>query len=134
MRSATATSSSSARKTCAHRHRLQRLLGDLAQHGRRVEPDLGALGRGSDAALAACRRARCTSCSGDCEVGVAEPLDDDAVDVRDLPVRPASRPSTRTIVPMPTGESSAVQKWNSCGVFGRRSVATTRPSGAGIQE
>src|SRR5947209_15567805 len=39
----------------------------------------------------------------------------------------ASRPSTRTIVPMPTGESSAVQKWNSWGVFGRRSVATTRP-------
>src|SRR5687767_14790637 len=37
-------------------------------------------------------------------------------------------PSTRTIVPIPTGESSAVQKWNSCGVFGRRSVATTRPS------
>src|SRR5512143_2878429 len=30
---------------------------------------------------------------------------------------------------MPTGESSAVQKWNSCGVFGLRSVATTRPSG-----
>ena len=40
----------------------------------------------------------------------------------------SARPSTRTIVPMPTGESSAVQKWNSCGVFGRRSVATTRPS------
>ena len=31
---------------------------------------------------------------------------------------------------MPTGESSAVQKWNSCGVFGRRSVATTRPRAA----
>src|SRR5687767_6785513 len=41
----------------------------------------------------------------------------------------ASRPSTRTMVPIPTGESMAVQKWNSCGVFGRRSVATTRPSG-----
>src|SRR5687768_7880224 len=39
-----------------------------------------------------------------------------------------SVPSTRTTVPIPTGESSAVQKWNSCGVFGRRSVATTRPS------
>src|SRR5688500_1059751 len=38
-------------------------------------------------------------------------------------------PSTRTIVPIPTGESIAVQKWNSCGVLGRRSVATTRPSG-----
>jgi hypothetical protein len=38
-------------------------------------------------------------------------------------------PSTRTIVPIPTAASSAVQKWNSCGVFGRRSVATTRPSG-----
>src|SRR5438445_592861 len=37
-------------------------------------------------------------------------------------------PSTRTIVPIPTGESSAVQKWNSCGVLGFRSVATTRPS------
>ena len=30
---------------------------------------------------------------------------------------------------MPTGESSAVQKWNSWGVLGRRSVATTRPWG-----
>src|SRR5512141_468205 len=43
-----------------------------------------------------------------------------------------SRPSTRTIVPIPTGESSAVQKWNSCGVLGRRSVATTRPRGDDI--
>src|SRR5687768_506798 len=37
-------------------------------------------------------------------------------------------PSTRTMVPIPTGESSAVQKWDSWGVLGRRSVATTRPS------
>ena len=37
-------------------------------------------------------------------------------------------PSTRTIVPMPIGASMAVQKWNSCGVFGFFSVATTRPT------
>ena len=35
---------------------------------------------------------------------------------------------------MPTGESSAVQKWNSCGVFGLRSVATTRPSGVTLNQ
>src|SRR5689334_1022370 len=43
------------------------------------------------------------------------------------------------MVPIPTGESILVQKWNSCGVLGRRSVATTRPrigdsEGSGIEE
>ena len=51
MRSATATSSSVARNTVAHRHRLQRLFGHVPQHGRGVEPDLGA--------LASARAARC---------------------------------------------------------------------------
>src|SRR5664279_2495283 len=40
-------------------------------------------------------------------------------------------PSTRTIVPMPTAASTAVQKWNWCGVLGFRSVAATRPSARG---
>ena len=36
--------------------------------------------------------------------------------------------STRTMAPIPTAVSSAVQKWNSCGPAGRVSVATTRPT------
>src|SRR5690242_11625816 len=67
-----------------------------------------------------------TSCSGEARSVQLNPSVTMPYTVGTVPLT-ASRPSTRTMVPMPTGESSAVQKWNSCGVFGRRSVATTRP-------
>src|SRR4051812_2702249 len=72
-------------KYLAHRHRLQRLLRNLSQHRRRVEPDFGALRRG------VARRSRQSVVAEHVvhrrlEIGVAEALDDDPVDVRNLAV------------------------------------------------
>ena len=67
----------------AHGNRLERFLGDLAQHGRRVEPHLGPFGgsdrRGARIAVVAEHVVQRRQ-----EVGEAEPLHDDAVDAWDV--------------------------------------------------
>jgi hypothetical protein len=65
----------------AHRHRLQRLLGHLPQHGRGVEPDLGAL-RGRVAGGGGAAVVPHHVVQRRLQVGVGEALGDDAVDDR----------------------------------------------------
>ena len=64
MRSAMATSCVVGEKHRAHRHRLQRLLGHLPQHRRRVEPNLGALASAASDAPPGVPSCPSTSCSG----------------------------------------------------------------------
>src|SRR5258706_2544192 len=72
-------------KDLTHWYRLERFLRDLSQNSRCVESDFRALGGG-----VACSRRKTVVAEdvvhGRLEIGVAESLDDDSVDVRDLPV------------------------------------------------
>jgi hypothetical protein len=68
-----------------HGDRLKRLLGNLPEHGGGVQPDLGALGRGISRARRVAIMAEDIVQRG-LEIGVAEPFDDDPVDVRNMPI------------------------------------------------
>src|SRR5712671_5847220 len=72
-------------KDLTHWYRLQWFLRYLAQNCRGIEADFRALGR----SVASTRRQTVVAedvVHGSLEIGVAKPLDNDSVDVRDLPV------------------------------------------------